>query len=175
MNRNIAIILLAAIILSTPAWGRRRTNTTSSRLVRDVPPTTAADADSTLRVVNNPSPDEVAISGYDKQLRSRRESFFVTNAMGADTLHSITVDIVYTDMAGRQLHSRQGVEVATHLPPGETRLYHISSWDRQCSFYYRLSNAPKRAAATPYDVRFTVTGAVVSGRDAVSAGKEAEQ
>ena len=105
--------------------------------------------------VANPPADSVVVTGFDKQLRSKRETMFVSNHT-ARTITSITLRIDYFDMAGHQLHS------ATHstsvdLPPGQTRQIEVPAFDRTDRFYYHLSPAPTRAQqATPFTVTVTV-------------------
>ena len=61
--------------------------------------------------VANPPADSVVVTGFDKQLRSKRETMFVSNHT-ARAITSITLRIDYFDMAGHQLHS------ATHSTSG---------------------------------------------------------
>jgi len=104
-----------------------------------------------------PSDSAVILAGYDKTLSSRRESLFITNAIDSATLVWLLVTVDYLDTSGRQLHSRQA-HIRCDIPPGETRRLDIPSWDRQCVYYYRLSEPRRRvqAAASPYDVRIAV-------------------
>ncbi|MDE6315658.1 MAG: hypothetical protein K2L71_04245, partial [Muribaculaceae bacterium] len=82
--------------------------------------------------------------------------FFVTNAM-ADSCSVVALELTfdYEDMSGRQLH-RQTRVVRCDIPSGHTRRLSVPSWDRQHTFYYYMSPAPKRVQATPYVVRSTV-------------------
>lgn len=102
-----------------------------------------------------PPADSVVVTGFDKQLRSKRETMFVSNHT-ARPITSITLRIDYFDMAGHMLHS------ATHstsvdLPPGQTRQIELPAFDRTDRFYYHLSPAPTRVQqATPFTVTVTV-------------------
>jgi len=48
----------------------------------------------------------ITISGYEKPLRSRHETMLVTNNDSARTVTTLTLNITYSDMQGRTLHSR---------------------------------------------------------------------
>lgn len=98
-----------------------------------------------------PDSGMIAVSGFDKPLRSRRETFFVTNRYDR-TVTSLTVRFAYYDMSGRQLHETV-TAVDCHIPPGETRQLSVKSWDSQQAFYYFQSVKPKRNPATPFSVR----------------------
>ncbi len=136
---------------------------TAQRTTRkvEVPDLTAVDTVPTqialpeLTPMVNPEPHIFDVSGYDKPLRSRRETFFVTN--NADgTIYGMAVTFNYTDVRGNQLHKRTQ-HINAEIPAGQTRQVAIPSWDKQFSFYYRRSAVPQRATnATPYDVAITV-------------------
>lgn len=101
-----------------------------------------------------PALGTVRISGFEKTIRSRKESFFMTNN-SVDTLQSVHLDIEYRDTRGRQLHKRTlWIEVA--VPPGQTRRCDIPSWDRQQTFYYKIHPRPRRNDAVPFDVSISV-------------------
>lgn len=102
-----------------------------------------------------PAPHTVDINGYDKPLRSRRETFFVTNN-SASPIAALAVTVTYFDSARRQLHSRKA-HLPLNVPAGETRQAAIKSWDAQQTFYYIHSAVPARSTqATPYDVTISV-------------------
>lgn len=92
-------------------------------------------------------------SGYDKTLTSATESFFITNRSGRRLLGAV-LEIDYLDMAGRQLH-RRTMEITCDIPDGQTRKVDIPTFDRQHSFYYRLSQSPRRQAS-PFDVSIRI-------------------
>lgn len=109
----------------------------------------------------SPAVTHVVVSGYDKALRSRKESFFVTNRLDvAGTIVKVDLTIGYYDMKGRELTSRRA-SVDCDIPPGSTRNMTIPAWDTQQSFYYHRSQRPRRAVATPYNVKFTIDRVVV--------------
>lgn len=94
--------------------------------------------------------DSLSISGFEKPLRSRHETFFVTNSSGSH-VGSVEVEIDYRDMQGRQLH-RAVHTVYCDLPPGQTRRLQVPAMDREGLMYYRLSPVPCGARhATPFD------------------------
>lgn len=107
-----------------------------------------------------PSDSILHLSGYDKPLRSSRESLFVTNRT-CRTIKEISFDVEYLDRHGRQLHKRR-VTVRCDIPSGQTRRVEFPSWDTQHAFYYRLSTKPQRADGAPYDIRCTVNYCLTS-------------
>ncbi|MDE6444447.1 MAG: hypothetical protein K2K64_08540 [Muribaculaceae bacterium] len=94
-------------------------------------------------------PQSISFTGYDKQATASRETFHVVNR-SAHTLRKMDIEIVYQDMKGRMLHKRKAT-VLCNIPAGETHKTDIRTWDTQLSFYYYLSNPPRRVA-TPYQV-----------------------
>lgn len=151
MKRVVAFALL--VIMTVVVGEAKRVRTGPTRLSRQrIEVEEALKADTVFA----PDSEWVRLSGYDKTLRSVSESFFVTNAL-PDSVAIIEIDVVfeYSDMAGRQLHSEERC-VKCHIPRGETRRLDVASWDKQQSFYFHLSAAPKRAQATPYRVKSIV-------------------
>ena len=94
-------------------------------------------------------PETITFAGYDKQATSLRETFHIINSSQL-TLRKVEFEITYKDMQGRMLHKRTAT-VGCYIPPGETRKADTKTWDSQNSFYYYLSNPPRRVA-TPYQV-----------------------
>lgn len=106
---------------------------------------------------------DITLAGYDKPLRSRRETIFATNASPDSlTISSLRISITYRDNRGRQLHHRS-VWINTRIPPGQTRQLSFPSWDTQQSFYYRRSKQP-RSVATPYDITALADSATITLR-----------
>ncbi|MDE6027755.1 MAG: hypothetical protein K2G23_06770, partial [Muribaculaceae bacterium] len=97
------------------------------------------------------SREDIEFSGYDKKLTSSSESFFVTNRSNR-TITAIELTIDYLTLDGRQLNKKFH-KIQCAIPPGETRMVDVKSWDTQHSFYYEKS-APARAAGTPFTVKF---------------------
>lgn len=97
-----------------------------------------------------PSPGMIGVSGYDKPLRSAKETLLITNR-SSRTLISAQLRITYLDAHGRQLHEAT-IWLDTDIPPGETRQLKFKSWDVQRTFYYRLTGRPRRSDGTLYDV-----------------------
>lgn len=95
--------------------------------------------------------DQVMLSGYDKPRRSAVETFFITNNTDRP-MTGLNLYIEYLTPDGRQLHKRY-VRLICDIPPGETRLAEVSSWDRQKSFYFEKSETPK-SGGSPYTVIF---------------------
>ena len=103
----------------------------------------------------------IALSGYEKTLKSAKESLLATNR-GTDTISEIGITIDYLDSKGRQLHRRAlKLTPADALEPGQTRQFEFKSWDSQRVWYYRLSEPPRaKGQATPYDVAVKVDYAI---------------
>ncbi len=142
----LSLIFIGSIInAASPRVKTKRPGATAS-----VPAASGSIAFDTITPVN---PGQINFSGYDKPLRSSRETFFATNATEA-YIHTIIITTEYFDLAGRQLH-KQSRRVAAQIPAGETRQLTMPSWDTQQSFYYHKSNPPRRANAYPYNIKIT--------------------
>ena len=99
----------------------------------------------------SPPNDSIVITGFEKTLRSARESMYVSNRT-SQTITGLALDISYYDISDRMLH-KSAQEIDVEVPAGETRLIDIQSFDRQGLYYYYLSPLPKRASrATPFKV-----------------------
>lgn len=94
----------------------------------------------------------ILFSGYEKKLHSARESFFITNRTD-HVIISVELSIEYLTPDGRQLN-RKFHNIPCNIPPGETRMVDIKSWDTQRAFYYQPSE-PARASGAPFIVKFT--------------------
>lgn len=126
----------------------------STRRKLSVPTETQA-AQAGLDTITGAMTDSVLLSGYDKPLRSRKETFFATNNT-SDTIETLALTLTYLDSQRRQLH-RSHVHVNATIPPGQTRNLAIPTWDSQQSFYYILSEVPARATqAATFDVIISV-------------------
>ena len=97
-----------------------------------------------------PTREDVQLSGYDKPLRTNRETILVTNSTQRP-VGGLSVTIKYMDMQGRQLHERTDT-LPADIPPGETRMLHLMTWDTQHSYYYHRGQQPRTANVTPYDI-----------------------
>lgn len=106
-------------------------------------------------------PDSAAVLlyGYDKPLRSRRETVFVTNRTDFD-INALSVTTQYLDSKGRQFHETKR-RVRADIPAGSTRKLDWPSWDTQQSFYY-VGSKRSRVPGTPYHVRQSVDTIFVS-------------
>lgn len=147
--------VITVAILALPIQPDRHRTTRRNLHRTDPTPNRTAEADTIV-----PSSGMVILSGYDKPLRSSRESIFVTNR-SRRAISAITLRIVYSDTKERQLHSRD-ITIATHIPPGETRQLTFSSWDRQHAFYFHLTGKPRTADGSPYTVRVTPLSVVIN-------------
>ena len=101
-----------------------------------------------------PTTHNIKISGYDKPLRSSKETFFISNHTEYNIL-GIRLNIEYIDLKGRTLHQTQH-HISLNIPIGATRQAFIKSWDVQKSFYYKHSSNPRIADGTPYDIRHQI-------------------
>lgn len=146
--------LLAAVLLAAPL-SAKKTSTTRSRLKPAATTATTPPRDSVMAVGS----EAMTLRGYDKPLRSRKESLFVTNtlAVGVSRVH---LTINYLDMEGRQLHSAARW-IDTDIPAGQTRQVAFPSWDTQQSFYYHLSRSPKTQAA-PYRITAAIDSVAIT-------------
>lgn len=145
---KLSAILIALCTLQ-PAYGQRTTRHKLKALPADVVcDTIFTSADSTV----------ITFSGYEKTLRSSRESFFVTNRSDS-IVDRLSLEITYFDMAGHLLDKRV-VAVDVELPPSETRKVDLRSWDTQKVMYYHRSPQPRGGVqATPYRVRIRLLAA----------------
>lgn len=139
-------------MVAASATARQRT--TRKGLKVETSTTADVQSDSSL-IYDMAIVDSVTLAGYDKPLRSHRETLFVSNHLQADITYLI-VHCEYYDMKGRQLHATDH-KITCDIPAGETRQIYFSSWDKQQSFYYYLSSRPRRVDATPYKVKCRVT------------------
>ncbi len=152
--KKTSVLAAIAIVLASAAMAQR----TTRKGLKPAPATTATAAEtvaSSLDTLAAPEPHQVDINGYDKPLRSRRETFFATNNSGRD-IAGLAFTIKYFDSQQRMLHSASH-NIAIDIPAGETRQASVKSWDPQFNFYYVRSTVPQRVQqATPYDVTLTV-------------------
>lgn len=131
-----------------PAVMAERKNSMSRKL-RPEPEGTAQTVRAAFDTVAISSRDSVRFYGYEKTLRSNRETMFVSNT-GAREIGAIYFSISYFDTSGRLLHrARHRRHIS--IPAGETRRLDIPSWDKQFTFYYTGSPKP-RVSAIPYTI-----------------------
>lgn len=150
MRYSIVILALTIAVFNCSAQRTTRKNLKLKEV---------ADTIAVCDTLTNLLSDIVVISGYDKPLTSHYETFFATNK-GNTTITAINVTFNYFDKQNRQLHSATR-NISCMIPPGETRLLSISSWDKQKSFYYHRSAQPRRQA-TPYSVTHSINFVVTS-------------
>lgn len=153
---RIALLILL-VITSVCAADCRRTTRRGLRPEPVVPSETVAEGDSV-----DVAEGDFTLAGFEKPLRSRRESFFVTNNTDRDII-SLRVRLIYYDLDDRMLDTRT-VDAAVDVAPGETSRVYIRAWDLQDVFYYYRSARPRSGVATPFKVSVTVTGAVAKPR-----------
>lgn len=149
--RLLAPLLALAMLAGSLSAVGRKTATSRGKLLADDPVAVAtiAPTDSVVAAAAG----AFTVSGYDKPLRSRKESMFVTSRGGADVT-ALRFTVGYTDMDGRQLH-RRSLWVDADIPSGQTRRVAFPSWDGQLTFYYYRSR-PSRASGAPYKVAVSI-------------------
>ena len=151
--KRISLFLAFAVALVGPILSAQRTTRANLRPAQSGAVESAATP--APYVLVSPGVETLRVTGYDKPLRSRRETFFVTNHAESEAVR-LALTIEYLDASGRQLHKRSAA-VDCEIPAGETRNLSLPSWDKQQSFYYTHSTVPTRTEqATPYDVRISV-------------------
>ena len=148
-------ILVLAIIAIAVACAAQRTTRRGLHAKTDSKESEAPAIKPVYDTIVAPGTDLIEVKGYDKPLRSRRETFFVTN--NADkSVEGMAITITYFDRSRRQLHQRPA-NIRIDIPAGETRQAVLKSWDTQQAFYHINSPVPSRAQqATPYEVKITV-------------------
>lgn len=149
---RISLVIIALLML-IPATARKMRNTTRGRTIQRARTETLSLHRDTLSI------DSLHVTGYEKPLRSTRETMFVTNNHATDTLREVTLRITYNTMDGKMLH-RRDVTVNVSVPPGERRMASTRSWDTHRVFHYHL-NQPVRnlGQATPYTVSIQILSA----------------
>ena len=153
LTRIFLIAVTASFAMGAPlnaAGGERRQNSTRHGL-KAIPRNVAATTTTRLDTIAE-NGEAVEFYGYEKTLRSTRETVFVTNRSSRTTA-ALRFTIRYYDAQGRLLHSRI-VSTSAEIPPGETRRVDFPSWDKQCTFYYMGSPRP-RTSAIPYSIKIT--------------------
>lgn len=152
MKEFLSLCLVAAVVIGAGAQRTLRGKLRAAEHMDSPADTVRTSLDT---VIVAPGGHLLDINGYDKPLRSRRETFFATNNSDR-AVAAIAFTITYLDGSNRQLHAASH-HSATSIPARETRQLSLRSWDVQNAFYYRRSTVPQRAdQATPYDVRISV-------------------
>ena len=144
------LILILILLLPIAARGDERVTTVRKGLV------TRSDIDRLERVVSSDSiayADRISLSGYDKTLYDRNETFYVSNGTPF-RISRIVVKMVYTNLSGEMLHE-QTYDIECDIPAGETRQLSVRSFDTQHTHYYYKSRKPRRSAI-PYKVEYTL-------------------
>lgn len=145
------IALIACVAIATLDVQARKQRTTRSNINGR-----SATVEASVEAVDSfviPDSAEVLLYGYDKPLRSHRETIFVTNNT-RHGINAVAITAQYFDSKGRKFHQTHR-RVVVEIPVGETRKVDFPSWDKQQSFYYVGSKRP-RTSATPYDVALSV-------------------
>lgn len=149
---GVISLLSAAVCCAAPDCAAQRQNSIGSSRLRPAPAASVIPSAEPLDTIPCRQ-GMVSFSGYDKALRSSKETVFVTNLMADTTVEELRFTITYLDSSRRELH-RLSRRVRASVPPGATRRIDFPSWDTQRSFYYHLS-PPPRTSAIPYSVTIT--------------------
>ncbi len=149
MIRVLVVAALLTILFVGSVHGDTRTTRGKLKAIKEKSTELTIEEVGELPVL--PS-DSLTITGYDKALRSGRESLLLTNYYGR-RMTEIVVDLVYNEAeTGRMLHARR-VKLACDIPPGETRQAEWSAWDKQNRYYYYDTRVtPRSNKAIPYKV-----------------------
>lgn len=97
--------------------------------------------------------DSIILSGYNKTLTDRDETFYVTNRTPFD-ISRLIVRFTYSDANGEMLHEEE-YDIVCQIPAGTTRQLSVRSWDKQHTHYYYKSRKPKRSAI-PYHIKYAL-------------------
>lgn len=139
----IHLIILAILLSAADISARRTTRRALNPPLSGVTVSGGMPADTSM----------IAIGKYDKPLRSRFESVFITNRTDS-TVTALSLQLTYTSMQGDTIH--QAVRLFNYrLPPRSTRRLTFSSWDKQQTLYYHLTDKPSKLRGTPYNVSIT--------------------
>lgn len=153
-NLRICFYALCTLMFASVTYAQR---TTRNKLRPAATVTAPAVSDDSVMydTIAAPEAHTLDINGYDKPLRSRRETFFATNNVNAD-IASVAFTITYYDTARRMLH-KASHRVHVKIPASETRQISVKSWDTQFAFYHVRSPLPRGTVeASPYDVTISV-------------------
>lgn len=148
--RLLAIILAMLLTTLPSSMAQRQRTTIKGKLQLNEAELNEEEYDTNTTVTITAPEHAVRLSGYDKPRNATRETMHVTNQLKSFTIKDITLEISYIDSKNRELHHRTET-ISMDIEPGHTQLISFPTWDRQHSFYYKLSAKP-RAQATPYDI-----------------------
>ncbi len=151
---NTRLLTICLLALATAAAMPQKTTRRLGRPATGMR-TSAAPAGDTLR-----TDIPVRITGYEKPLRATKEPLMVTNLDTLRNLSEITLRIDYVTPDGTgMLHSRT-VTLCPLVPPAQTRMMQLRSWDPNRLFYYHINRPNTSAQATPYTVTITPVTAI---------------
>ena len=162
MRKTVCLIVALIALAAALETHARKQRTTRGGIGRRQPTETKSPAPTDTFFI--PDSGAVSLYGYDKPLRSRKETLFVANNSGHD-ITGVAITTQYVDGKGRRFHQTKR-RLRVEIPSGETRRVDYPSWDTQQSFYYVGSRRP-RTSATPYEVRLSVDTVFISGGNAV--------
>ena len=160
MRAITTLLLCVATALAVCASPRKQTTARSglkTAPTTSIPNTGSNSSTATDTIV--PDTACITIAGYDKPANATKETFFVVNNTDR-TITGLTITLNYTDMQGRQLHQATHT-ISCSIPPRQTRMTAVPSWDRQPSFHYHLGATPRKQS-TPYDVSCSISQAILT-------------
>ncbi|MDE7025215.1 MAG: hypothetical protein K2O88_04960 [Paramuribaculum sp.] len=142
MSRRFIVILLMVLCFGVDLWSRRTTRRSLKA------PETSIAVSGMIPV----GVGMISVGKYDKPLRSRYETVFVTNHTDS-TVTALRLRLQYISQ-GDTIHQTERI-LRCNLPARSTRRLTFSSWDKQFTLYYHLTDKPSRLHGTPYDVCIT--------------------
>lgn len=156
LGLSLCVVFLAATLVSWPTDIEAKKST-----LRLTPPKKEKksnqnsiknwiEADSVLLDATSP---QIEFSGYDKPYNSKKETFLFSNN-SSRYIAGAVVKIEYFDLQDRMINAREETIIKS-IPPGETRLIAIKSFDPQSTLYYHRSRAP-RSGGQPFDVKISI-------------------
>ena len=152
--KHLLLLLALALAAPLPSAGQSRRVKTKVKVAKEaITPGTFIVSSESGEDNSGYSVSQVEISGYQKPAGSDKETFSVTNNTDK-TLAAIGLNLEYLTPEGRQIHKRF-VKADCEVPPGETRIMDLRSWDRQRSWYYAHGQKPRKQAR-PYDVKLDI-------------------
>lgn len=156
ITRSVKGLILAALLILPLAIMGQHSKTTSKKSLQRAESTTAEPVPDFITTAADSG--SVRFYGYEKTLRSAQETVFVSN-LTPGNIYGLVFTVSYLDSEGRELHRRQ-VRTPDALPPGSTRRVDYPTWDKQHTFYFLGSPAP-RVAAIPYRVKIQPDSIIV--------------
>ena len=150
MRKSAVIVSAIVILFALRLSAFDKINTTRKNLSIK---TVAEQLESLNTAEEKTLTDSINISGYDKTVTDKDESFYLTNNTEF-TLSKIVVRFTYRNLDKAMLHE-ETYGIDCDIPPHSTRQLTVRSWDKGHTHYYHKSRKPRRSAI-PYTVSYTL-------------------